>query len=308
MAKKELEMSIPKISLDELFTTQKQRDDAKLEKIHNISLDLIDEFPNHPFKVIDNEDMVNLVNSIKESGVLVPVILREKENGRYEMISGHRRMKASILSGKDTIPSVVKKLTDDEATIIMVDSNLQREELLPSEKAFAYKMKLEAIKHQGKTSRQVVGKFESADLLGQETGDSGRNIQRYIRLTYLIPELLDMVDDKRIAFNPAVELSYLNEIFQNALLDYIQYFDATPSHGQANEMKKLFQNNELKIENIKEIMMREKPNQIERIKLNAGRVREVLPRNIEDDKVEDYVIKALVHYQKFLKQKHMNER
>ena len=310
MTKKELEMSIPKISLAELFTTQKQRDEAKLEKVQNIPIDLIDEFTNHPFKVIENEEMMNLIDSIKESnGVLVPTIIRQKENGRYEMISGHRRMRASQLLGLDTIPSIVKNLTDDEATIIMVDSNIQREKLLPSEKAFAYKMKLDAIKHQGKsTFRQSVGKLESSYVLGEEIGESGRTIQRYIRLTYLIPELLDMVDEERIAMGPAISISYLNEDFQNALLDYIEYFDATPSQGQANELKKLFQNNELEIQKIKEIMMKEKPNQIEKFKINANRLREVLPRNVRGDKIEDYLVKAVVHYEKYLKQKNLDSR
>ena len=310
MAKKELQMSIPKISLDELFTTQKQRDEAKLEKVQNIPLDLIDEFPNHPFKVIDNDDMDKLVDSIKESnGVLVPTIVRKKDNGRYEMVSGHRRMRASHLLGLETIPSIVKDLSDDEATIIMVDSNIQREKLLPSEKAFAYKMKLDAIKHQGKsTFRQSVGKLESSCVLGEEIGESGRTIQRYIRLTYLIPELLDMVDKERIAMGPAISISYLNEDFQNALLDYIQYFDATPSQGQANELKKLFQDNKLEVQKIKEIMMKEKPNQVEKIKLNANRLREVLPRNVRGDKIEDYLVKAVVHYEKYLKQKSIDIR
>ena len=266
----------------------KNKDEAKLEKVQNISIDLIDEFSNHPFRVIDNEEMENLVDSIKESnGALVPTIVRQKENGRYEMISGHRRMRASQLLGLDTIPSIVKNLTDDEATIIMVDSNIQREKLLPSEKAFAYKMKLDAIKHQGKsTFRQSVGKLESSCVLGEEIGESGRTIQRYIRLTYLIPELLDMVDKERIAMGPAISISYLNEDFQNALLDYIQYFDATPSQGQANELKKLFQDNKLEVQKIKEIMMKEKPNQVEKIKLNANRLREVLPRMLGEIKLK----------------------
>lgn len=310
MAKKELEMSIPKISLDELFTTQKQRDEAKLEKVQNISLDLIDEFPNHPFKVIDNDDMDKLVDSIKESnGVLVPTIVRKKDNGRYEMVSGHRRMRASHLLGLDTIPSIVKDLSDDEATIIMVDSNIQREKLLPSEKAFAYKMKMDAMKHQGKsTSSQVGTKLRTDEKIGAEYGDSRNTVQRYIRLTYLIPELLDMVDEEKIALGPAISLSYLNEDYQNSLLDYIQYFDATPSQGQANELKRLFQNDELEVQKIKEIMMKEKPNQVEKIKLDASRIREVLPRSVREDKIEDYVVKAIVHYEKYLKQKNLGAR
>lgn len=310
MAKKELEMSIPKISLDELFTTQKQRDEAKLEKVQNIPLDLIDEFPNHPFKVIDNDDIDKLVDSIKESnGVLVPTIVRKKDNGRYEMVSGHRRMRASHLLGLDTIPSIVKDLSDDEATIIMVDSNIQREKLLPSEKAFAYKMKMDAMKHQGKsTSSQVGTKLRTDEKIGAEYGDSRNTVQRYIRLTYLIPELLDMVDEEKIALGPAISLSYLNEDYQNSLLDYIQYFDATPSQGQANELKRLFQNDELEVQKIKEIMMKEKPNQVEKIKLDASRIREVLPRSVREDKIEDYVVKAIVHYEKYLKQKNLGAR
>ena len=310
MTKKELEMSIPKISFDELFTTQKQRDEAKLEKVQNISLDLIDEFPNHPFKVLDNDEMDKLVDSIKESnGVLVPTIVRKKNNGRYEMVSGHRRMRASQLLGLDTIPSIVKNLTDDEATIIMVDSNIQREKLLPSEKAFAYKMKMDAMKHQGKsTSSQVGTKLRTDEKIGAEYGDSRNTVQRYIRLTYLIPELLDMVDEEKIALGPAISLSYLNEDYQNSLLDYIQYFDATPSQGQANELKRLFQNNELEFQKIKEIMMKEKPNQVEKIKLDASRIREVLPKSVREDKIEDYVVKAIVHYEKYLKQKNLGAR
>ena len=310
MTKKELEMSIPKISFDELFTTQKQRDEAKLEKVQNISLDLIDEFPNHPFKVLDNDEMDKLVDSIKESnGVLVPTIVRKKNNGRYEMVSGHRRMRASQLLGLETIPSIVKNLTDDEATIIMVDSNIQREKLLPSEKAFAYKMKMDAMKHQGKsTSSQVGTKLRTDEKIGAEYGDSRNTVQRYIRLTYLIPELLDMVDEEKIALGPAISLSYLNEDYQNSLLDYIQYFDATPSQGQANELKRLFQNNELEVQKIKEIMMKEKPNQVEKIKLDASRIREVLPKSVREDKIEDYVVKAIVHYEKYLKQKNLGAR
>ena len=310
MTKKELEMSIPEISLGELFTTQKQRDEAKLEKVQNIPLDLIDEFPNHPFKVIDNDDMDKLIDSIKESnGVLVPTIIRKKDNGRYEMVSGHRRMRASHLLGLDTIPSIVKDLSDDEATIIMVDSNIQREKLLPSEKAFAYKMKMNAMKHQGKsTSSQVGTKLRTDEKIGAEYGDSRNTVQRYIRLTYLIPELLDMVDEEKIALGPAISLSYLNEDYQNSLLDYIQYFDATPSQGQANELKRLFQNNELEVQKIKEIMMKEKPNQVEKIKLDASRIREVLPRSVREDKIEDYVVKAIVHYEKYLKQKNLGAR
>ena len=308
MADKKIGMSLPKITLDDMFSIQEQRDDAKLERIKEISIDLIDEFPSHPFKVLNNIDMTKLVDSIKESGIVEPVILREKDNGRYEMISGHRRMKAGLLSGLKTVPSIIRNLSDDEATIIMVDSNLKREKLLPSEKAFAYKMKMEAISHQGKTSRQVVGKLESADEIGLLQGESGRQIQRYIRLTNLIPELLKMVDKEIIAFSPAVEISFLSKDMQLALLDFIEYFDATPSHAQAIEMKKLSQKGELKIDDIKTIMKREKPNQIEKIKFDATRIRNVLPKNIEESKVEDYVVNALKFYERHLKQREMSER
>lgn len=306
MADKKIGMSLPKITLDDMFSTQEQRDDAKLERIKEISIDLIDEFPSHPFKVLNNIDMTKLVDSIKESGIVEPVILREKDNGRYEMISGHRRMKAGLLSGLKTIPSIIRNLSDDEATIIMVDSNLKREKLLPSEKAFAYKMKMEAISHQGKTSCQVGTR--SDDMISENSNDSARQVQRYIRLTNLIPELLKMVDKEIIAFSPAVEISFLSKDMQLALLDFIEYFDATPSHAQAIEMKKLSQKGELKIDDIKTIMKQEKPNQVEKIKFDATRIRNVLPKNIEESKVEDYVVNALKFYERHLKQREMSER
>ena len=279
------------------------------EKIKNIDLSMIDEFPDHPFKVIENDELRELSESIKEKGILVPLIVREKEDGRYEMLSGHRRMKASELADIRSVPCVVKKLDDDEATIIMVDSNLQREEILPSERAHAYKMKLEALNHQGKsTSRQVVGKLESADLVGNETGDSGRQVQRYIRLTYLIPELLDMVDEKKIAFNPAVEISYLTEDEQYILLDCIEYNDATPSHAQAIQLKKISQNVGLDEDTIDDILSQEKPNQIPKLKFNEARIRSVLPKNIQNDNIENFIIKAVEHYTNYLKNKNREER
>ena len=195
MADKKIGMSLPKITLDDMFSIQEQRDDAKLERIKEISIDLIDEFPSHPFKVLNNIDMTKLVDSIKESGIVEPVILREKDNGRYEMISGHRRMKAGLLSGLKTVPSIIRNLSDDEATIIMVDSNLKREKLLPSEKAFAYRMKMESMKHQGKTSCHNGTKLRSDEKLSEKSNDSARQIQRYIRLTELIPEILKLVDE-----------------------------------------------------------------------------------------------------------------
>ena len=311
MAKTESKMPLPK--LDDLFTTEEERDNAKLEKVVDINLNDIDDFPNHPFKVVDNEEMEKMKDSIVENGVLVPALVRPKSNGKYEMISGHRRKFASQLANKETIPCIVRDLSDDEAVIIMVDSNMQREEILPSEKAFAYKMKLEALSHQGKrndlTSCQVGTKLRSDKILAETSEDSARQIQRYIRLTELIPELLDMVDEKRIAFLPAVELSYLKEEEQYSLLDCIEYNDATPSHAQAIILKRLSHEGNLDEDKIDDILSQEKPNQIPKIKFNESKIRSVLPKNIEDKKIEDYVVNALVFYEKHLqKQKAMEAR
>ena len=308
MEKKETKMQIPKIKLDDLFSTQEQRDNAKLEKIVDIKIDCIDDFPNHPFKIIDNEEMEQMKESIADNGVLIPALVRPKPDGRYEMISGHRRKFASQLALKETIPCIVRELSDDEAIIIMVDSNMQREEILPSEKAFAYKMKLDAMKHQGVSFGQVVRKWESTDDIGKDNEDSGRQVRRYIRLTKLIPELLDKVDTKEIAFNPAVELSYLTEEEQYALLDCIEYNDATPSHAQAIVMKKLSQEGSLNEEQIDDILSQEKPNQIPKMKFSEERIRSVLPKNVENDKIEDFVVKAIEYYSKHLRQKDMGAR
>lgn len=308
MEKKETKMQIPKIKLDDLFSTQEQRDNAKLEKIVDIKIDCIDDFPNHPFKIIDNEEMEQMKESIADNGVLIPALVRPKPDGRYEMISGHRRKFASQLALKETIPCIVRELSDDEAIIIMVDSNMQREEILPSEKAFAYKMKLDAMKHQGVSFGQVVRKWESTDDIGKDNEDSGRQVRRYIRLTKLIPELLDKVDTKEIAFNPAVELSYLTEEEQYALLDCIEYNDATPSHAQAIVMKKLSQEGSLNEEKIDDILSQEKPNQIPKMKFSEERIRSVLPKNVENDKIEDFVVKAIEYYSKHLRQKDMGAR
>lgn len=306
MEKKETKMQIPRIKLDDLFSTQEQRDNAKLEKIVDIKIDCIDDFPNHPFKIIDNEEMEQMKESIADNGVLIPALVRPKSDGRYEMISGHRRKFASQLALKETMPCIVRELSDDEAIIIMVDSNMQREEILPSEKAFAYKMKLDAMKHQGITCGQVGHK--SRDVIAENVEDSARQVQRYIRLTKLIPELLDKVDTKEIAFNPAVELSYLTEEEQYALLDCIEYNDATPSHAQAIIMKKLSQEGSLNEEKIDDILSQEKPNQIPKMKFSEERIRSVLPKNVENDKIEDFVVKAIEYYSKHLRQKDMGAR
>ena len=296
MTDKDKRMELPKISLDDLFTTQTERDAE--EYVIPIPLSEIDDFPNHPYKVVDNEKMQELSESIKEYGVSQPVIVRKRENGRYEMISGHRRKRASELAGKEDILAIVKDLTDEEAIILMVDSNEnQREEVLPSEKAYAYKMKLEAIKRQGErkdlTSAPVVQKSDnmtSRERVAEESGESREQIRRYIRLTELIPEILDMVDEKKIAFRPAVEISYLSEDNQYVLLDVMQFSDITPSLAQAIHMKKLEQEGKLDADKIEELMSQEKPNQIEKLKFNADRFEAEFPRNVKtNQEKEDFI-------------------
>lgn len=313
MAKIEPKMKLPK--LDDLFSTQEERNRDNAELITEIKISDIDDFLNHPFKVQENEELYKMVDSIKDKGVIVPALVRPKENGRYEMISGHRRKLASELAGNDTIPCIIRELSDDEAVIAMVDSNMQREEILPSERAFAYKMKLEATIHQGKkvqldlTSNQVGGKYnESAYYIGKDNGDSLTQVRRYIRLTYLIPELLEKVDNKEIAFNPGVEISYLKEEEQYSLLDCIEYNDCTPSHAQAIIMKKLSQEGKLDEDKIDEILSQEKPNQISKIKFNESRIRSVLPKNVGDDQLENFVVKAIEFYSNHLKNKDRDAR
>lgn len=307
MEKNSIKFPLPK--LDDIFSIQEERDVDKLEKIIDIPISQIDEFPNHPFKVLDNDDMKDLKKSISDNGVLSPALVRPKADGRYELISGHRRKFASELALKETLPCIVRNLSDDEATIIMVDSNMQREEILPSEKAFAYKMKLDAISHQGKdTSRQDGEKLLSVDILGKEQGDSGRTVQRYIRLTYLIPELLEMVDSKEIALSPAVELSYLTKEEQLCLMDCMDYNICTPSHHQAIELKDLSKSGNLSKEAMDEIMSKEKPNQVQKVKFDEDRIRSVLPRNVRDEEMENFVVKAIQHYSNYLKKKELGAR
>ena len=306
--------------LDDFFTSQEQRDDDKKEKVETIDISLIDDFKEHPFKVIENDELKSLEESIQTSGVLSPVIVRPKDDGRYEMISGHRRKFACNTLGIETIPCLVKKLTDDEATIFMVDSNLQREKLLPSEKAFAYKMKYEALKHQGTslpqdtTLRPVGTKLRSDSILAEEVNESARQIQRYIRLTNLIPELLEMVDNAEcglspsIAFRPAVELSYLMEDEQRDLVDFIDDEEATPSLAQAIKMKKLSQDGNLDIDTIHEIMEEQKANQITKFKIPEEKLMKVIPKNVDRSNVEDFVIKACEYYSKHLRQRDMGGR
>ena len=278
----------------------------------DVDVNAIYPFENHPFKVLDDEKMEELVDSIKLNGILTPVIVRPDDEGTYEMISGHRRLHAAKRAGLQKIPAIVKEMTNDDAILAMVDSNLQREEILPSEKAFAYKMKYEAMRRQGArkdlTSSQVGTKLRADNELARQVGESRNQVQRYIRLTKLIPELLDKVDTKEIAFNPAVELSYLTEEEQYALLDCIEYNDATPSHAQAIVMKKLSQEGSLNEEKIDDILSQEKPNQIPKMKFSEERIRSVLPKNVENDKIEDFVVKAIEYYSKHLRQKDMGAR
>ncbi len=292
--------------LDDLFSTQEQRDDEKLSKIRDIPLTEIDDFPDHPFKVRDDEDMAQLVESVKERGVITPATVRQKEDGRYELISGHRRKRACELAGFETLRCEVVDLNRDEATILMVESNYQRSQILPSEKAFAYKMRLEAMKRQGQrtdlTSRPVGNKL-SVTQVADEVGDSERQIHRYVRLTNLVPELLDYVDEGRIKMRPAVELSYLNEDSQRDVVDEIDLNDATPSHDQTIRMRKFFDDGKLTTEAIQAIMSEEKPNQKEKIVLRGDRVRQLIPKNVPVSQTEDFVCKALEHYNKYLKQR-----
>ena len=291
--------------LDDLFTTQAQREEERLSKIRDIPLELIDDFPDHPFKVRDDEDMMQLVESVKERGVITPATVRQKEDGRYELVSGHRRKRACELAGYETLRSEIVDLNRDEATILMVESNFQRSEILPSEKAFAYKMRLEAMKRQGQrtdlTLSPVGTKLRTADELAQECGDSRNQIHRYVRLTNLVPELLEFVDEGRIKMRPAVELSYLDEDCQRDVVDEIDLNDATPSHDQTIRMRKLFNEGNLTTEAIHAVMSEEKPNQREKIVLRGDRVRQLIPKNIPVSQTEDFVCKALEHYNKFLR-------
>lgn len=292
--------------LDDLFTTQAQREEEKLSKIRDIPLGLIDDFPDHPFKVRDDEDMMQLVESVKERGVITPATVRQKEDGRYELVSGHRRKRACELAGFETLRSEIVDLNRDEATILMVESNFQRSEILPSEKAFAYKMRLEAMKRQGFRSdltSDPVGQKFSVEKIADNSNDSKTQIQRYIRLTNLVPELLEFVDEGRIKMRPAVELSYLDEDCQRDVVDEIDLNDATPSHDQTIRMRKLFNEGNLTTEAIHAVMSEEKPNQKEKIVLRGDRVRQLIPKNIPVSQTEDFVCKALEHYNKYLRQR-----
>ena len=297
--------------LDDLFTTQAQREEEKLYKIRDIPLGLIDDFPDHPFKVRDDEDMLQLIESIRDRGVITPATVRQKEDGRYELISGQRRKRACELAGFQTLRCEVVDMSRDEATILMVESNFQRSKILPSEKAFAYKMRLDAMKRQAGRPRKensdpvgpnLIG-TRSNSLLAEETGESTSQIKRFIRLTYLVPELLEFVDQDRIKMRPAVELSYLDEDCQRDIVDEIDMNDATPSHDQTIRMRKFFEEGKLTTEVIQAIMSEEKPNQKEKITLSMDRVEKFIPKNIKISQREDFICKALEHYNKYLRQR-----
>lgn len=299
-------------TVDDLFSTEENRVDAQLQKVQELPLSEIDSFPDHPFQVKEDEAMLEMVESIKRFGVLTPAVARQKEDERYELISGHRRKRACEIAGLETLPTVVRQMSRDESVIFMVDSNLQREKILPSEKAFSYKMRMEAMNRQGQrtdlTSAPLEPKLRSNQELAQLTGDSRPQIQRYIRLTALIPEILQMVDDNQIAFRPAVEISYLLKEEQQALLETMECEDCTPSLAQAIKMKQFSQNGKLNADVILSILSEEKANQKEKISFYAERLRRYIPQNLPPQQTEDYVIKALEHYQRFKERQKVQER
>lgn len=297
---------------DDLFETDESRAEANLSKIREIPISEIDEFPDHPFKVLMNEDMEQLVESVSRSGVMTPATVRQKEDGRYELISGHRRKKACELAGLETLKCEVKELTHDEAIIVMVESNLQRSVILPSEKAFAYKMRLEAMNRQGErsdlTSSPLGTKLRSDAELAEKVGESRNQIQRYIRLTELVPEILQMADERQIAFRPAVEISYLSEEQQYTLLEAMGYNDATPSLAQAIKMKKFMQEGKLTDEVIQSIMQEDKPNQKEKPAFKDERITKLIPKSIPRGQETDFVVKALEFYNRHLQRNKAHER
>ena len=301
-------------ALDELFMNDKERAENKLPKIFDIPLSEIDDFPDHPYYVLDDEDMQNLMESIRDRGVITPAMVRKKDNGRYEMISGHRRKHASERLGLETLRCEVVEVSRDEAIILMVDSNAQRSEILPCDKGRAYKMKLDAIKRQGQrtdlTSTPTACKLkgESADIVGKETGESGDQVRRYIRLTYLVPELQEFVDKGQRKMRPAVELSYLDEETQRDIVDRIDETEAFPSHDQTIRIRKAFEAGEINYDKVQDIMAEEKPNQKPKFKFSFDRLKPYIPKDYNDRMAEDYVIKALEHYQKYLRKQREQAR
>ena len=298
-------MHLPKITLDDFLSSQEERDNAKLEKVQMIPLDKITDFPNHPYRVVEDDEMFNMAESVKKWGVIHPVIVRPKEDGTYEMISGHRRKRASEIAGRNEIKAIVREMTEEEAIITMVDSNKQREKVLPSEKAFAYKMKLEAMKRQGQrndltsvpTAQKYAGKT-SREIIAEEAGESQDQVRRYVRLTELIPELLNLVDEEKIKLRPAVEISYLTRDEQVDLLDAIDCLQATPSHAQAIRMKELSQKGELTADEINNILEEEKPNQKEQIRFKYDKVKSYFPKGYSIEQMQNVIEKLLENYQK----------
>lgn len=298
MTKRNTDFTLSTTSLDDLFSTQEQRDDAKLERVQIVPLVELYPFKNHPFKIEANEEMDRMIESIRKVGTITPALARPLLDGGYELISGHRRLAACQVLGIETMPVIVREMSDDEAVIAMVDANLQREHIYPSEKAFAYKMKLDAIKHQGVASAQLGQKLLSVEKVADEAGESRNQIKRYIRLTHLIPELLSMVDDGKIAFSPAVEISFLTSDEQSVLLDAMEMNDCTPSHAQAIRLKKLSQEGVLVDKTIYDILSEDKPNQQEQYKFKREDIRRYFPKSYTDKQVHDTVIKLLEQWQR----------
>lgn len=298
MTKRKSDFTLPTNSLDELFSSQEERDDAKLERVKEIPLTELHPFRDHPFKIQNNEEMKRLIESIQKFGTLTPALARPLPEGGYELISGHRRLAACQVLDIETMPVIIREMSDDEAVIAMVDANLQREHILPSEKAFAYKMKLDAIKHQGKASVQVAEKLLSVEKVADDAGESKDQVRRYIRLTYLISELLSMVDEGKIAFNPGVEISYLEQSEQRVLLNAMELNDCTPSHAQSIRLKKLSQDGVLNEQTIYEILAEQKPNQQEQYKFKREDIRKYFPKSYTDKQVCDTVIKLLEQWQR----------
>ena len=298
MTKRKSDFTLPTNSLDELFSSQEERDDAKLERVKEIPLNELHPFKEHPFKIQNDEEMKRLMESIQKFGTLTPALARPLSEGGYELISGHRRLAACQVLGIETMPVIIREMSDDEAVIAMVDANLQREHILPSEKAFAYKLKRDALNHQGITSPQVGEKLLTVEKIGADSGDSKNQVLRYIRLTYLIPELLEMVDENKIAFNPAVEISYLEQSEQRVLLNAMELNDCTPSHAQAIRLKKLSQEGVLQDQTIYDILAEQKPNQQEQYKFKREYIRKNYPKSYTDKQVCDTVIKLLEQWQR----------
>ncbi len=311
MTERKSDFTLPTNMLDDLFSTQEERDDAKLSKIRDIPLIEIDDFPEHPFKVRDDEDMIQLVESVKKRGVITPATVRQKENGRYELVSGHRRKRACELAGFESLRCEIVNLDRDAATILMVESNYQRSQILPSEKAFAYKMRLEAMNRQAGRPRKenptpVVSDLDGQrtnEILGNEVGESREQVRRYIRLTNLVSELLELVDEGKIKMRPAVELSYLDEDCQRAIVDEIDINQCTPSHDQSIRMRKMFEEGKLTTEAITAIMTEQKPNQRERFIIRGDRVRSLIPKSVPLDQTEEYIVKALKYYADFMRKR-----